>query len=107
MIIVYHHIVVVCHCIDIVTRLSSHSVTFRATVFFALQNIDIPYSRLFTQVATFVDVFNVQRAGYFSYCIIHIIPHEQHQTILATSINKRVGAYRSECVRIKVVINCN
>ena len=44
----------------------------------------LPYGRLFTQVATFTDVFNILRAGYFHYCIIRDIkPHEQNQTIFA------------------------
>ena len=42
------------------------------------------YSRLFTQVATFTDAFNVPQAGYFHYCIIrNIKPHERQQTIFA------------------------
>ena len=46
-----------------------------------LSNIDsIPYIRLFTQVATFVDVCNIPQAGYFYGCIIHDIKSRKHAT---------------------------
>ena len=43
------------------------------------------------QVATFVDVFNVPRAGYFHCCIIrHIKSYEWHQRIFATFTRGRL-----------------